>query len=48
MYTPVIIHPIIPVPVSLRIDSGIGGGLFGTNRGLPLNKNTNAKKVIKY
>ena len=48
MYTPVIIHPIIPVPVSLRIDSGKGGGLFGTNRGLPLNKNTNAKKAIKY
>ena len=48
MYTPVIIHPIIPIPVSLRIDSGKGGGLFGTNRGLPLNKNTNAKKAIKY
>ncbi|WP_303850227.1 hypothetical protein, partial [Apibacter mensalis] len=48
MYTPVIIHPIIPIPVSLRIDSGKGGGLFGTNRGLPLNRNTNAKKAIKY
>ena len=48
MYKPVIIHPIIPIPVSLRIDSGKGGGLFGTNRGLPLNRNTNAKKAIKY
>jgi hypothetical protein len=48
MYAPVVIHPLIPIPVSLRIDSGKGGGLFGTNRGLPLNKNTNAKKAIKY
>ena len=48
MYTPVVIHPIIPVPVSFRIDSGKGGGLFGTNKGLPLNKNKNAKEAIKF
>ena len=48
MHTPVVIHPIIPVPVSFRIDSGKGGGLFGTNKGLPLNRNKNAKEAIKF
>jgi RHS repeat-associated protein len=48
MHTPVVIHPILPIPVSLRIDSGKGGGLFFPNKGLPLNRNKNAKKAIKF
>jgi RHS repeat-associated protein len=49
IYTPVVKHPIIPIPVSFKRDSGKGGGLiFGKNRGLPLNSNKNAKHPIRF
>ncbi|QYN48696.1 RHS repeat-associated core domain-containing protein [Apibacter sp. ESL0432] len=49
IYTPVVKHPIIPIPVSFKIDSGKGGGLIsGKNKGLPLNSNKNAKHPIRF